>query len=524
VLKELDHEHGGKGFIDLIYIDPPFNSKRNYNVLFESIDLKDATAQKQAFADTWSNYAYIDTLNEIGNLDKDLHEFLTTLHHIRISDSAVAYITTMAIRIHYMHKLLKDTGNFYLHCDPTMSSYLRLICDLIFGEKNFRNEVIWKRTSGHNDSVGYGNIHDVIFYYNKSNKPLWVEQFQPYNEDYVKTYYRYKDIDGRRWMSDNLSAKGLSGGGYEYEWRGINGLWRCPISTMKKLDDEGRIYYTKNGIPRRKRYLDEMRGIPCQDIWMDIEALRSWHEERLEYPTQKPVALLERIIKASSNEGDIVADFFCGCGTTIAAAEKLNRKWIGSDISHLAIRLIVKRLVDTYGLGIKHNIEIKGFPKDVGSAKELSLGKGGRMEFQEWVIEALLGGIVNPKRTADGGWDGYMTFEMPDKKEFVLIEVKSGGLTLNNFRGFVQTIDREKAAIGIMVCFEEQVTKEMRKIAKEAGYYRKEMFDDRYPRIQIMTIEELLNNQTPKMPESKKTTFKSAQRNKEGKGTVGMFD
>jgi hypothetical protein len=146
------------------------------------------------------------------------------------------------------------------------------------------------------------------------------------------------------------------------------------------------------------------------------------------------------------------------------------------------------------------------------------------MECQEWVIEALLGGIVNPKRTADGGWDGYMTFEMPDKKEFVLIEVKSGGLTLNNFRGFVQTIDREKAAIGIMVCFEEQVTKEMKKIAKEAGYYRKEMFDDCYSRIQVMTIEELLNNQTPKMPESKKTTFKSAQRNKEGKGTVGMFD
>ena len=344
ILKQLYREHP-QGFIDLIYIDPPFNSKRNYNVLFESVDLTDSTAQKEAFADTWSNVSYMDTLNELSDLDISLYNFLKNLDNTNISKGAISYLVTMAIRLWYMHRLLKNTGSFYLHCDPTMSHYLKILCDLIFGEKNFRNEIIWKRTSAHSDAKGFGNAHDVILYYTATDKNKWVQTYQPYTKDYTDTYYRYKDSDGRRWMSDNLSAKGLSGGGYNYKWKGINGLWRCPETTMIELDNQGKIYYTKNNIPRRKRYLDESKGLPTQDIWDNIEPLRSWHNEKMGYPTQKPEALLEQILTASSNESDVIADFFCGCGTAVTVAEKLKRKWIGVDISHLAVKLISDWLI-----------------------------------------------------------------------------------------------------------------------------------------------------------------------------------
>jgi hypothetical protein len=198
-----------------------------------------------------------------------------------------------------------------------------MLLDGVFGAECFRNEIIWKRTSGHSDAVGFGSIHDVVLFYTRDARPVWNDVFQPYDDGYIEQYYRYKDPDGRRWMSDNLSASGLSGGGYDYEWKGITRVWRCPRSTMERLDAEGKIFYTRNGIARRKRYLDEAKGIPAQDLWTDIQALRSWHDERLGYPTQKPVALLERIIRASSNPGDVVLDPFCGCGTTIHAAQKL---------------------------------------------------------------------------------------------------------------------------------------------------------------------------------------------------------
>jgi len=526
VLKELKKENP-QPFIDLIYIDPPFNSKRNYNVLFESMNIKDANAQKQAFADTWSNYSYLDTLNELMEVDRELYMVLNTFHNLKsIGDSAVAYLTTMTIRIWYMHKLLKDTGNFYLHCDPTMSHYLKLICDMIFSSKNFQNEIVWKRTNTHNDSGTYGNTHDIILYYTKSEKFTWNKFYKAYDKDYIETYYRYKDTNGRRWMSGDLSAKGLSGGGYEYEWKGIKSLWRCPIETMEKLDKEGKVFYTKNGIPRRKRYLDEALGMPIDDVFADIEPLRSWNKEKLGYPTQKPEALLERIIKASSNEGDLVADFFCGCGTTIAAAQNLKRQWLGADISHLAIRLIKKRLVHTYGLGIEHNIKLHGLPKDVASAKELAQNvEGGRIGFQDWVIEVLLNGVVNEKKVADGGFDGYLTFNTHAGKQFALIETKSGKLTVKNLREFVHVIDKQKAALGIFVCFEENVTKEMTKTAKEAGHIKIANIEFPTDRIQIITVEELMRGKQPMLPGlADNETFKKAKRNEDKAVSRGLFD
>jgi site-specific DNA-methyltransferase (adenine-specific) len=528
VLKELHQQHP-QGFIDLIYIDPPFNSKRNYNVLFESIDLKDATAQKQAFADTWSNVGYIDTIKEIAELDKDLHEFLTTLNKIRVSDSAVAYLSTMAIRIIYMHKVLKETGSFYLHCDNTMSHYLKIICDLVFGEKNYRNEIIWRRTTaGKPIFKNLPRNADYIMWYSKSEKYIFHPVKDALNEDDIIGYnlddddgkgpyntqpiinpddrpnlkYIYVDVNGKKW---NPPSKG----------------WRFNEERMRQLEKDGRLYFTEKSI-REKYYLNERleKGKQMSNIWIDIAITPK--SESLGYPTQKPEALLERIIKASSNEGDLVADFFCGCGTTIAAAQKLNRRWIGSDISHLAIRLIAKRLVDTYGVGIRHEFDIKGFPKDIGSAKELATGKGGRMDFQDWVVEVLLNGVLNSKKSADGGWDGYLTFDMPEKKEFAIIEVKSGNVNVKNVREFNNVIERQKAGIGIFVCFEEQVTQPMLKEAKMAGYYREDIFNPIYPRLQILTIEDLLQFKQPKLP-NVKTTFKTAQRN-EGKASKGLFD
>ena len=536
ILKQLHHQNP-QGFIDLIYIDPPFNSKRNYNVLFESIDLKDANAQKQAFADTWSNVGYLDTISELAELDKDLHTFLKTLSELRnISDSAVAYLSMMAIRIHYMHKVMKETGSFYLHCDPTMSHWLKTICDMIFGESNFQNEIIWKRSAAHSSANRYGSVHDIILFYTKSENFTWNKLYQPYDDEYLDVFFDQVDEKGKKYQRVDLTGAGTTETGESGKpWRGIDVTgkgrhWANTHKQMEEWDKQKKIHWPKKegGMPRLKVYPEDKKGVLLQDVWIDIKPLHNLTPERLGYPTQKPEALLERIIQASSNEGDVVADFFCGCGTTVAAAEALKRQWIGADISHLAVRLIAKRLIDTYGQDAKHNYKIEGFPQDIGSAKELaSATEGGRFNFQEWVIEVLLNGVVNPKKTADGGYDGYLTFEIPKKKEFVLIEVKSGNVNVKNVREFIQVVEREKAAIGLFVCFEEQVTKPMLKEAKEVGkyHYTGTGYESDFEKIQIITIEDLMKHHMPQIPESTKTTFKSAKKTtKPGAGSVGLFD
>jgi adenine specific DNA methylase Mod len=530
VLKEIYNEYHDP-FIDPIYIDPPFNSKRNYNVLFESIDMKDANAQKQAFADTWSNVSYMDELNMLAELDKDLYDVLTVYSKTKsISDSAVAYLTTMAHRIWYMHKLLKNSGSFYLHCDPTMSHYLKLICDMIFGERNFINEITWQRTASHNDAkqgrIGFGNIADNILFYTKTNKAKFNHQYIPLDQEYVEKSYRHIDKDGRRYRLDNLTGPGGAAKGNPfYEVMGVSRYWRYSKEKMDQLIKEGRIIQTKpGGVPAYKRYLDESKGAEMGTIWTDIGPLQATQKEKLGYPTQKPEALLERIIKASSNEGDVVADFFCGCGTTISVAQRLNRKWLGADISHLAIRLIIKRLIDTYGEGVKHNIKIHGFPKDVASAKMLAQDtEEGRFGFQEWAIEVLLHGVVNPKKTADGGYDGYLTYQTDKGKEFVLIETKSGGVNVKNIREFIHVVEKQKAAAGIFVCFADTVTKEMLKEAKAAGHIKLGTMDTGLDKIQILTIDDLLGDKKPNLP-NVSSTFKKAQRKETKSSSHGLFD
>jgi DNA modification methylase len=520
-----------EGFIDLIYIDPPFNSKRNYNVLFEDIDLVDTKAQKEAFADTWSNVSYIDTLNELKSLNLDLYTVLETFDNVKISKSAVAYLTTMAVRVWYMHKLLKDTGSFYLHCDATMSHYLKIVCDLIFGESNFKNEISWKRSNAHNDSVKrFGKITDTILFYTKTKNSTFNIQYTPYSQHYIDSEWNLLP-SGRYYKAENMldPQKKMK----EVDFHGTRARWRYTPEKMEEMwnkpqtevpNSHGRIKLGKDGKPiKRCRiiFLDELDGVPLQDMWDDIPYLVGTSEEHLGYPTQKPLTLLERIVKVSSNENDLVADFFCGCGTTIAAAEKLKRKWLGVDISHLAINLISKRLIDTYGVKIRKTFEIDGMPKDLDSAKKLATDEGGRFRFQDWIVEVMMHGVANEKKSADGGWDGYITFEYTEGakilKDIVLIEVKSGNVNVKNVREFIQVVEKRKSGIGVFVCFEEQVTKPMLLEAKQQGYFRGDLSSS-YPKIQIITVEDLLNGKMVEMPKSSMGTFKTSKRQKSKDG------
>lgn len=321
-------------------------------------------------------------------------------------------------------------------------------------------------------------------------------------------------------MSDNLGASGLSGGGYEYEWKGIKRIWRCPKKTMENLEKENKIYYTKKGIPRFKRYLDESSGLPVQDIWTDIEAIRSWHKERLEYPTQKPEALLERIIHASSNEGDLVLDPFCGCGTALSAAERLKRRWIGIDITHLAITLIKNRLHDTFGPEVSKTYEVIGEPADLTSAQ--ALAEENRHQFEYWAL-----GLVDArpaqdkKKGADSGVDGVINFQDDNSGIYkkLVIQVKSGHVAAAQIRDLKGVLEREKAPIAAFLTLHPP-TRPMKEEAAAAGFYEPEHFPgNRYPRLQILTIAEVLGGQSLEYPRfAPSGTFKKAARRRRDPG------
>lgn len=516
-----------EGFIDLVYIDRPFNSKRDYNVLFESVDLTDSSAQKQAFADTWSNISYMDELDRIQDLNLDLYDFLKTLEKVKTPRSAVAYLTTMALRIIYIHKVLKSTGSFYLHCDPTMSHYLKIVCDMVFGHSNFRNEITWERSHQHNlASTRFDVVTDILLFFTKTKDYKFSPQYQILDDEELNKKFPLIELEtGRRFQHRQLEQAQNSGS--KGEIRIIDGVphttsvgWRWSQETFDQRlrDNPYLIYWTSNGKPRYKIYSDEYQGRLVSNLWKDLTGLTSGEKESLGYPTQKPLALMERIIKASSNPGDIVADFFCGCGTTIAAAEKLGRNWIGVDISHLAVKLIMDRLLKPWEDNpikqkeIRDNIEITGVPKDIGSAKELARNTTkGRFNFQDWVIEFLLGGVCNPKKVGDGGYDGYITYRgAGGHKGVILIEVKSGNVGIKNIREFIQVIEKQKADMGVFVCFKDQVSSGMIAEARHAGYYQQEVYGDRYLKIRLVTVEDLLDGYELTYPKMLVTTFKQA--------------
>ncbi len=517
-------EHIPSESVDLIYLDPPFNSNRNYNVLFKDEHGTESEAQIEAFEDTWHwnlevEHTYAELLTEAPD---NIAKMIESLRGFIGDNQMMAYLVMMAARLVELHRVLKPTGSLYLHCDPTASHYLKIILDTIFDPRNFRSEIIWKRSSAHSDTKQgrklHGHIHDVIYFYTKTDNWTWNSLYTDYDPEYIEDFYRHiEESTGRRYrLSDLTAAK--PGGDTSYEWKGVKPYkgryWAYSKENMEQFDREGRLYYSKTGMPAYKRYLDEMPGVPLQDVWTDIRPIGASAAERLGYPTQKPEDLLARIIQSSSNPGDIVLDPFCGCGTAIAAAQKLGRKWIGIDITHLSIALQKYRLEAMFP-GIK--FKVVGEPKDIGAARQLA--SEDRYQFQWWALSLIrarpLGGEAGSregKKGSDKGIDGVIAFidDNTGKAKRVLVQVKSGHVKSGDIRDLKGTLQRENAAIGVFITLEKP-SQDMTTEAVSAGFYHSPGWNKDFPRMQILTIEDLLHNAEVKMP-PQFGTFKQAQR------------
>ncbi len=508
--------------VDLVYLDPPFNSNRNYNVLFKDEKGKEAEAQITAFEDTWHwNQAAERTYHElVTEAPERVATMIGAMRQFIGTNQMMAYLVMMAARLVELHRVLKPTGSLYLHCDSTASHYLKMILDTIFDPRNFRNEIVWKRTTAHGDSKQgsrhFGRVTDTILFYAKSDTAAWNQLYNSYDEHYIASKYRHIEPGtNRRFQLDNLTGPGgAAKGNAYYEFLGVTRYWRYSKENMERLYREGRIIQPSPGaVPRYKRYLDEMKGQPLQALWDDIDPINAMAAERLGYPTQKPLALLERIIQASSNPGDIVLDPFCGCGTAVAAAHKLGRRWVGIDITHLAIALQRYRMEQAFP-GIQFSVI--GEPEDVGAAAQLA--RDDRYQFQWWALSLVrarpLGGQEGSKtgkKGSDRGVDGVITFidDASGTPKRVPVQVKSGHVKSGDIRDLRGTIEREQAAMGVFLTLEPP-TREMQTEAAAAGLYRSPNWGT-FPKLQILTIEELLRGKRIEMPQAW-GTFKQAPR------------
>jgi DNA modification methylase len=489
--------------VDLIYLDPPFNSNRSYNVLFKSKSGNEAQAQIEAFDDTWtwsqqSEATYTELVN--GGAPLKVADALEAMRRLLGDNDVLAYLVMMTARLQELHRVLKPTGSLYLHCDPTASHYLKILLDAVFGPEQFVNEIVWKRTSAHNRLVRYGPVHDVILFYGKSNSWHWTPQHVPYDPAYVDHFYRHVEPDtGRRYMLDNLTSNRPGG---RYVWKGQpppgSRYWGYSKETMERFDAEGRLVASKKGGLRYKRYLDEMPGQLLQDVWTDVSPISSRSGERLGYPTQKPLSLLERIIQASSGEGEVVLDPFCGCGTTIDAAQKLGRRWIGIDITYLAIDLIDKRLRHTYGDGIAGTYRVHGIPQDEDGARALFAANP--FDFERWAVSQV-DGQPNQKQVGDKGVDGIVRFPLNQTETGRVIVSVKGGKTVNPsmLRDLIGTVNTQRAQMGILIAMESP-TRGVLDAVNRSGSYEHPLTGTTYPKIQVLTVAELLDGKRPKMP------------------------
>ncbi len=513
--------------VDLIYLDPPFNSRRTYNVLFKEESGADSAAQITAFEDTWhwnmaAEQAYQELVTQVGG---SVGMMIGSLRSFIGPNQMMAYLVMMAARLVELHRVLKPTGSIYLHCDPTASAYLRIVMDTIFGVFNFRNEIVWKRTSAHSDAKKWSPVNDILLYYTKTDTFVWNAPYGGYDEEHVSRKYIHDDGDGRGSYTLSDMASPNPRPNMMYDWMGFahpKKGWRYSKETMQQLHDEGRIYYPRHEDgtldtsrrPRLKRYLKEMSGRVTDSNWTDIFPINAMAKERMGYPTQKPLALLERIIEASSNEGDVVLDPFCGCGTTLAAAHRLNRRWIGIDITHLAIALNKYRLQQMFpGIAFK----VAGEPQDLEAARYLALQN--RHQFEWWALSLVRarpvgaqGSSKRGKKGPDRGIDGVINFidDHTNKPKRVLVQVKSGKVKSGDIRDLVGVLDREQAHIGLFLTLEEPTTAMVQEAAS-AGVYRSAGWQRDYPRVQVLTIAALLEGAEPKMPPPH-GTFKQAQR------------
>lgn len=530
--------------VDLIYLDPPFNSNATYNVLFKAPGGEHSAAQIEAFEDTWhwnttsAEAAFDDVMK---SSHSDVAELLRVMRSFLSTNDMMAYITHIAVRLLEMHRVLRPTGSIYLHCDPTASHYIKVLMDAVFGKDRFLNEIVWKRTGAHGGAKRWAPVHDTILFYSKSDEYTWTRPVQPYEAGYVESRYVRKDSIGS-FQDVSVTGAGTRTGASGAPWRGMNPTdkgrhWAIPDAAggsiagfadmspqakLDALDAMDALYWPKSrqgkiSLPRIKQRPG--KGNPVQDCITDIAALNSQAQERLHYPTQKPVALMERIIAASSREGDTILDPFCGCGTTIHAAQKLGRKWIGIDITHLAIGLIQRRLKDAFGPDIPY--QVHGVPRDLEGAKALAAQE--KYDFQHWAV-SLVDGVSyrSKKKGADGGIDGIFYFKAdPKTTERAIISVKGGGVGVKDIRELISVVDRERAKIGVYICLENP-TGPMVKEAAGAGFYVCPL-GRRYPKIQICTIADLLGGQKPQTPIADPSSFRRAAIEQNGaQGDLGL--
>lgn len=534
--------------VDFCYIDPPFNSKRNYNQIYNAIGDETDKAQAQAFVDTWAwDDIALEGLEEIrtntGNrFPEKLIDLIEGLYKVLHGSSLMAYLIHISLRVVEIHRVLKKTGSFYLHCDPTASHYLKLICDAVFCSQggDFKNEIIWRRTGAHNKLLRWGPIHDVIFFYTKSENFVWNNPKRPYMKGHVDEYFVK---DGKGWKTNYygnvLTGSGLRGGESGKPWRGFDPTakgrhWAIPGTLVEDFGDEDfsgmsqhqkldRLYELGAIIivegeawPIYERYLNRNDGQRISDVWAfqpytsgtvfgtdkgideDVRWLGPKDQERLGYPTQKPLGLLERIIEAHTKKSDVILDAYCGCGTTVAAAENLERSWIGIDITYQSIALIIKRFKDAFGKTIADAISLSGIPQDMKSAEALAHKKEDKLrkEFEKWAALTYSDNqaIIHEKKGADGGIDAIIKF-VEDAKRIgtVIISVKSGHVNVESIRNLWATVEREKVAIGVLLTLEEP-TKPMIQEAKEAGVYKHPLMGRNFDRLQIVKVKEIVEN------------------------------
>lgn len=517
--------------VDLIYLDPPFNSNRNYNLLFPgggSI-APERRAAVLAFEDTWY---WDDAASE--RVERMLrarghaaHAAIRGLYGMLGDSGSMAYISYMAERLAECHRVLKLTGSIYVHCDPTMSHYLKALMDSIFGHVNFRTEVAWKRTAAHSDTkqgrAQHGRICDRLLFYTRSETWTWNPVYTDYDPAYVEAHYRHTEPGGRRFRKGDLTAA-KPGGDTQYEWRirrpeggewvaDLENEWRRPRhgweyksvgpyknrywaysrDKMRDFARRGRLAYAKTGMPSWKRYLDEMPGVTLQDLWTDIPPALG--KQRLGYPTQKPRALLERIIEASSNPGDVVLDPFCGCGTTIDAAIRLGRQFIGIDISPFALDVIQReRLPDV-------RFDVGGIPTDLNGASKLAKEKP--FEFEKWAVTRIPGLLPNSKQVGDGGIDGEGTLLAKATNvdsDRVIAQVKGGLWKAGDFRDFAGRIPILPAASGAYITLHPVTSRAAHAEAAKLGELRIDGAADVYPRAQLWSIADYFENRPPRMP------------------------
>lgn len=534
--------------VDLVYLDPPFNSSQNYNVLFAEKTGSRSAAQIRAFEDSWhwddsAERAYQEIVEAGGKISQAMQAFRTFLGE----NDMMAYLAMMAPRMVELRRVLKLTGSIYLHCDPTASHYLKMLMDGIFGPKNYRNEISWKRSNPKSHAkINFPNCRDVILRYSKGTNTTFTMIYEAHDPEYIRSAYKYSDMNGRYrllpLLNPNDNRPNLT-----YEFLGVTRVWRWTRERMERSYRDGLVVQLKPGaVPQYKKYLAESNGRTITDDWGDIEQAAG--NEALGYPTQKPEALLERIINASSNEGDTVLDPFCGCGTTISVAQRLNRRWIGIDITHLAISLMKHRLKTAFGdaetparrpqvsdramptlsevsdRGVK--FKVIGEPTDQAGAAQIAADDP--YQFQFWALGLVGARPAEEKKGADKGIDGRIYFHdegATGTTKQIVLSVKGGKTSSPHVRDLLGVLDREKAQIGVLITLQEP-TRDMKTEAVKAGFYESPW--GKHPRCQVLTIAELLGGAKIDAPPigryAADATLKAAPKVK-GKGpeNAGLF-